>query len=174
MHGTTLADRAQRRGLSRTPMATPRTQHNPLTRIGETGTFFLLVLLMLGGCASKGQVREEVSRLSAQEAKLVRLESELAELEIAIAQEDAAVAASQGRFEEAQATAAQAAEEASRAEAAAAGGLMGEPVFRLDGLRFEPGTAALTSESKILLDQLADRLRAEDVAYYVEIQTPEP
>ena len=84
------------------------------------------------------------------------------------------MAATQSRFEEAQATTAQAVEEARRAEASAAGGFMGEPVFRLEGLRFEAGTSTLTVESKTLLDQLVDRLRAEDVAYFVEIQTPEP
>ena len=151
---------------------TPRHPHRPLTRIRESGTFFLLFLLTLLGCASKGQVGREVERLSSRAAELEGLESELADLTVAIEQQEADLAASQEKLAELQSVAAQAQEQARLAQATAAGGLMGERVFRLEGLSFEPGRTVLTVESKALLDQLADRLRAEDVAFYLEIQAP--
>jgi len=150
----------------------PRYPHRALTRIRESGTFFLLLLPALLGCASKGQVSREIERLSARAAEVERLESELTDLTMAIEQKEADLAASQEKLTEVQSVAAQAQEQARLAEATAAGGLMGEQVFRLEGLGFEPGGTVLTSESKALLDQLAVRLRAENVAYYLEIQAP--
>ena len=39
------------------------------------------------------------------------------------------------------------------------------------GVGFEPGTSRLTDASRLLLDQLADRLRAENAAYFLEVQS---
>jgi outer membrane protein OmpA-like peptidoglycan-associated protein len=120
-------------------------------------------------------VGREVERLSERTSELERLESELAYLEVAIEQKEVELRASQEKLNEVQSIAGQAEEQARLAEATASGSLLGEQVFRLEGLSFEPGRTVLTAESKAMLDQLADRLRAEDVAYYLEIQTtPEP
>ena len=150
----------------------PHSPHRALTRIRESGTFFLLFLLLLAGCASKGHVGREVQRLSERTAELQRLQSELSDLEVAIEQKEGELQASQEKLTEVQSIAGQAEEQARLAEATAAGSLLGEQVFRLEGLSFEPGRTVLTAESKAQLDQLADRLRAEDVAYYLEIQAP--
>lgn len=150
----------------------PRSPHRVLTRIRESGTFFLLFLSVLLGCASKGHVGREVQRLSERAAELQRLQSELADLELAIEQKEGELQASQEKMAEVQSIAGRAGEQARLAEANAAGSLLGEQAFRLEGLSFEPGGTVLTAESKAQLDQLADRLRAEDVAYYLEIQAP--
>ena len=145
--------------------------YGALTRIGETGTFFLMLVVLGIGCASKGQVRDEVRRLAEREATIERLKAELAALDAEIDRAGSALAAQQPKIEEARTEAALASELARRAETTAAGSLLGETVFRMEGLRFEPGTAKLTEDARAALDQLADRLRAENAGYFIEVQS---
>ena len=116
------------------------------TVIRETGTFFLLVLAM-AGCATRGRVDQEVGSLAARDQKLAELESRLASLEAAIEESETALVTSRSELAAAQERAALASDHARRAEAGAGGHLLGETVFRLDGVAFEPGTAALTADS---------------------------
>jgi outer membrane protein OmpA-like peptidoglycan-associated protein len=141
-----------------------------LAGIGETGTFFLLVLVA-GACATNSQVREEVGRLGETEQRLAGLQSRLDSLTEEIESKEAALAARGEELAAARAQAALALEQARRAQAAASGNLSGETVFRLDGVGFEPGTSRLTEGSRLLLDQLVDRLRAENAAYFLEVQS---
>jgi hypothetical protein len=140
-----------------------------VTWIGESGTFFLLVVTLIG-CASRGDVRDEVDRLGAAQQQVTGLQARVDSLNQEIARSEAALAASHERLAAAQAEAARASEQARRAEASATGNLSGETVFRVDGVGFEPGTSILTEASRILLDQLAGRLRAENAAYFLEVQ----
>ena len=152
---------------------TPRISHRfdrVLAGIGKAGTFFLLVLVA-GGCATSGQVRQEVDRLRESEQRLAGLQARLDSLIAEIDRGESALAARREELAAAQAQAALAAEQALRAEAIASGNLSGETVFRLDGVGFEPGTSKLTEGSRLLLDQLADRLRAENTAYFLEVQS---
>ena len=141
-----------------------------LAGIGEAGTFFLLVLAV-AGCATSGQVREEVDRLGEAEQRLAELQARLDSLTAEIDREESALAARQEELAAAQAQAALASEQARRAQASASGNLSGETVFRVDGVGFEPGTSTLTEGSRLLLDQLVDRLRAENAAYFLEVQS---
>jgi outer membrane protein OmpA-like peptidoglycan-associated protein len=142
-----------------------------LTRIRETGTFYLLVAC-LAGCATRGQVRNDVAELDRdQQAGLERLESRLASLTEAIEQEGTRLEARRSEVAEASSQALLASDQARAAEAQAHGDLLGEAVFRVEGLRFEPGTAILTAEARTMLDQLVERLRAEDAGYYLEVQS---
>jgi hypothetical protein len=141
-----------------------------VTRSRESGTFFLLVLALLG-CASRGDVGEEVDRLGAASERMAGLQPRLDSLNAEIERAEIALAASREELAAVQAEAALASEQARRAESSASGGFAGETVFRVDGVGFEPGTSTLTETSRILLDQLAARLRAENAAYFLEIQT---
>jgi outer membrane protein OmpA-like peptidoglycan-associated protein len=141
-----------------------------LTEIRKSGTFYLL-LAVLAGCATRGMVRHEVSRLEAREASLAGLQSRLDSLTAAIEEEGKLLQARGEQVASASSQALLASDQATDAEAQARGHLLGEAVFRVGGLRFEPGTAILTAESRTVLDQLVERLRAEDAAYYLEVQS---
>jgi hypothetical protein len=142
-----------------------------LTLIRETGTFYLL-LASLAGCASRGQVREDVTRLDeAQRADVQRLETRLDALTQAIEEQERVLEARRTEVADASSQALLASDQARRAEAQAQGDLLGEAVFRVEGLRFEPGTPILTAESKAQLDGLVERLRAEDAGYFLELQS---
>jgi outer membrane protein OmpA-like peptidoglycan-associated protein len=141
-----------------------------VTRVGESGTFFLLLVTVVG-CASHGDVRVQVDRLGTAQDQVAELQSRLESLDAEIERSEAALAASREELEAAQAEAALASEQARRAEAATTGDLTAETVFRVDGVGFEPGTSTLTEASRIVLDQLADRLRAENAAYFLEVQS---
>jgi outer membrane protein OmpA-like peptidoglycan-associated protein len=125
----------------------------------------------VSGCATGRQVREEVDRLGESEQRLAGLQVRLDSLTAEIDREESALAARREELAAAQAQAALAGEQALRAEATASGNLSGETVFRLEGVGFVPGTSKLTEDSRLLLDQLADRLRAENVAYFLEVQS---
>lgn len=129
-----------------------------------------LVGACLFGCASRGEVRNEVDRITAAQANLERLESRVASLTTAIDEEERLLLAREDEVAAARSHSLLASDQARDAEMRAHGGLLGEAVFRLEGLSFEAGTATLTEESRNLLDQLAERLRAEDAAYYLEVR----
>ena len=148
----------------------PHRLDRALAGIGEAGTFFLLVLAA-AGCATSGQVREEVDRLDEAEQRLAELQTRLDSITAEIDREESALAARQEELAAAQSQVALASEQARRAQASASGNLAGETVFRIDGVGFEPGTSTLTEGSKLLLDQLVDRLRAENAAYFLEVQS---
>jgi outer membrane protein OmpA-like peptidoglycan-associated protein len=141
-----------------------------LARVREAGTFYLL-LAALAGCATRGQVRVEVDRLAQEEASLDRLEQRLASLTAAIGKEEKTLQARREAVGETASQALLASDEAREAEDLATGRLLGETVFRVSGIRFEPGTTTLTAESRSLLDQLVERLRAEDAGYYLEVRS---
>jgi outer membrane protein OmpA-like peptidoglycan-associated protein len=143
-----------------------------MARIGETGTFYLLLMPMaLFGCASPGFVRERVAHLEAgQQEQVERLEAELAAINDRIAREDEALRERAQEVDALRAQAVLAGEGAMHAAAQAGGQLLGEAVFRVEGLRFEPATAMLTPSSRFLLDQLAERLRVENAGYFLEVQ----
>jgi outer membrane protein OmpA-like peptidoglycan-associated protein len=136
----------------------------------KSGTFFLLILAVVG-CATRGDVSEQVDRLGAANERVTALQSRLDSLNAEIERSETALAASREALAAAQAEAALASEQARRAEAIANGNLAGETVFRVDGVGFERGTSTLTEASRIMLDQLADRLRAENAAYFLEVHS---
>jgi hypothetical protein len=142
--------------------------------IREAGSFYLLLISLvpsLAGCATRGQVRDQMAILDAKQASLERLQARLDELGQAIDREEIELRSRQDLLAEARAQALLASDQAREAEVRAAGRLLGETVFELDGIGFDPGTSTLTAESRTLLDQLAERLRAEDASYYLEVQS---
>jgi hypothetical protein len=151
-------------------VSTSPTLHRLVTSTRKAGIFFLLALGIVG-CASRGDVREGLDRLDPEEQRMATLQARLDSLQSEIQRSEAALAASAEELAAARAEAALASEQAARAEAAATGNLAGETVFRVDGVGFEPGTSILTETARTLLDQLADRLRAENAAYFLEIQS---
>jgi outer membrane protein OmpA-like peptidoglycan-associated protein len=112
-----------------------------------------------------------VDRLDEAEQRLAGLQSRLDSITAEIDREESALAARQEELAAAQSQAALATEQARRAEASASGNLAGATVFRIDGVSFEPGTSRLTEASRLLLDQLVERLRAENAAYFLEVQS---
>jgi hypothetical protein len=140
----------------------------------EAGTNFLLAIAgflpIFCGCATQGVVRDEVSALEAQSANLERLEQQLAALTLQLDREEELLRQRQEDVAAARDQALLASDNSRLAEATAAGRLFGETVFRLDGLSFEPGSEALTEESRLLLDQLVERLQVEDAGYFLEVR----
>ncbi len=141
-----------------------------LAAIGESGTFSLLLLTMVS-CASRGEVREQVDRLGEADQRVAELQSRVESLTAQIDREETALAARREELAAAHEQVVLADDQARRAQASTSGNLSGETVFRVDGVGFELGTSELTDESKLLLDQLADRLRAENAAYFLEVQS---
>ncbi|HVR28352.1 MAG TPA: hypothetical protein VMS86_02365 [Thermoanaerobaculia bacterium] len=138
-------------------------------KIREAGTFSLL-LIALAGCATRGQVRDQVSELEAKRANLERLEQRLDSLTEAIDREAQLLSRREERVAATRAQALLAADNARAAEQTTAGGLLGETVYWLQGLPFEADSAELTDRSRALLDQLAERLKMEDAGYYLEVR----
>jgi hypothetical protein len=101
--------------------------------------------------------------------ELDRLEAELADLRGAIEAEEVVLAKRGSDLTRVSEQAAQAADQAERASALAAGDFLGETAFRIADLSFESESDRLTEESKRRLDQLAERLEIENTGYFVEI-----
>ena len=170
IRGIAIAVTGSRRGASRVTRWSSHPFDRVLAGIGEAGTFFLLILAA-EGCATSGQVRQEVDRLGESEQRLAGLQARMDELTAEIDREESVLATRGEELAAARAQAALASEQALRAQATASGNLSGETVFRVEGVGFEPGTSRLTDASRLLLDQLADRLRAENAAYFLEVQS---
>jgi outer membrane protein OmpA-like peptidoglycan-associated protein len=143
-----------------------------MAKIGESGTFYLLLMPMaLLGCATPGLVRERVAQLEgSRQSTLARLEAQLAALDDEIARRDEALRARAHELDALRSQALLASESVALAEEQARGRLLGETVFRVEGIRFEPASAVLTEASRDLLDQLAERLRMENAGYFLEVQ----
>ena len=140
--------------------------------IRKAGTFYLMAAALLGagGCASRGNVRDQVEALEARQANLERLQERADAVTAALDRESEILRRREEEVATARSHALMASDQARVAEATALGRLLGETVFRVEGVRFEPASAELTVESRALLDQLAERLRVEDAGYYLEIQ----
>lgn len=134
----------------------------------------LIALPWTSGCASRGKVEAKARTF---EQRLERAAGSAAELEENLAQQEEALDLLDARTSELEAATEGASSLAglalSRAEEAtkdAQGALAFEIVYVIDELRFAAGAATLDTSSRSILDQLADRLLAENTGYYLEVQ----
>ena len=126
-----------------------------------------LVLLPLVGCATKGFVRGEVeptyARTKENEAAIERTQTRVTATERKNAEQDEAL-------DGVSATAREALERAEAAGKLAEGKLLYEAVLTDDDVKFGFDQADLTEGARTALDELGQRLVAEDKGVYLEIQ----
>lgn len=107
----------------------------------------------LGGCATKGFVRDQVAVV---DEKVVAT--------------DTRVASAEGRLTTVEGTAKEALDRATAAGKLAEGKFLYEQVLADDGIKFQSGKWILTSEGEARLLEVANRLKSENRNVYVEIQ----
>lgn len=139
---------------------TPRS----VRRGGLAGTAALGLLLAATGCATRSYVDSEAARLQ-DELEAQRVPSPDG-LDVALDGYERAVERQLAAALEMSELAEQRTAEAERL---ANGELPPEPVFTVDGLSFASGSAELSGETRAQLDQLAERLRIENLRSYLEI-----
>ncbi len=120
--------------------------------------------LMLGGCATNKSVDERISQLESRtDQKLEGVAGQIEDL-----QETQREQAS--KIEEVSREAQQALERAEEAGILAKGRVVFEQSFTEDRVRFKLGSATLTDEAKVALDEFAGRVKALDRGVWIEIQ----
>ncbi len=127
-----------------------------------------LAALVAGGCATKLYVREQASRLEAQFEDPESLHFQIEPLEIEELEQR--IEPQRERIHSGADLATLALERATEAMELAAGRLLFEPSFSVEGIFFAPGSTELTREARALLDQLAARLVLENRGSYLEVQ----
>ena len=110
------------------------------------GMTCLALGLLAGGCATEGWVNEQIAPVSAQ------------------------ASSAQNTANAAQGTAAEALARANAAHKLAEGKFLYEEVVSDDVAKFRVDSDELSPEAKARLDQIADRLKAENKNVYLEIQ----
>lgn len=119
-----------------------------------------MVGLGLGGCATKGFVREKVAvvdtRLSGVDTRVSGVETTVTQHETKIAELDR--------------TSREALERATAAGKLAEGKFLYQEVLSDDGVKFESGRWVLTPEGQARLTELTNRLKGENKNVYLEIQ----
>lgn len=129
--------------------------------------FLALLVLPLVGCASKGFVRGEVepayARTKENEAAIERTQTRVSATEKKNAEQDAELAGLSD-------TAREALERAEAAGKLAEGKLLYEAVLTDDDVKFGFDAVDLTEGARSSLDELGERLVAEDQGIYLEIQ----
>lgn len=149
-----------------TSLQTPTTNRTRLVAILPTAVLALLVMPLVG-CATKGFVRGEVepayARTKENEAAIERTQTRVSATEKRNAEQDEELA---GLSE----TAREALERAEAAGKLAEGKLLYEAVLTDDDVKFGFDQADLTEGARSSLDELGQRLVAEDKGIYLEIQ----
>lgn len=137
-------------------------------------TALLIALVLTAGCATRGKVEAKARSF---EQRLERAAGSAAELEEDLVQQQQALVTLDARTSELEAAAEGASSLAglalSRAEEVteeAQDPMAFEIVYVIDEVRFASGAATLDPPSRSILDQLADRLLAENSGYYLEVQ----
>lgn len=120
----------------------------------------LLVALTVVGCAGKPYVQREVGRLDDRLATVDRERDATA----------AALTDHEDRLAETERLAALASERAREAEHRLRAAPPFETAYTVNGVRFPPGSARLSTEAESLLDQLTTRLELEDRETHLEIR----
>ena len=120
----------------------------------------LMGALTLGGCATKGFVRDEVAVV---DTKLQATDAQVAAANGQIQQQG-------GQIAEIDKTSREALERANAANTLAQGKFGFTTVLSDDSLKFAPGSAVLTSEAQARLRTLADKLKTDNRNVYLEIQ----
>lgn len=127
----------------------------------------LVGALALGGCATKGFVRDQVAtvdtRVSGVETTVNQQGATLTQQGTALQQHDAQLA-------QLDKTSREALERAEAAGKLAEGKFLFQQVLADDSVKFKAGHAELTPEGEARLTELADRLKSENRNFYVEIQ----
>jgi len=118
-----------------------------------TASVLLAGTIALGGCATKGFVREQVAvvdqRVAGAEQQIGQHDTQLAELDR---------------------TSREALERAVAAGKLAEGKFLYQQVIADDGVKFETGRWVLSPEAEARLTELANRLKSENRNVYLEIQ----
>jgi outer membrane protein OmpA-like peptidoglycan-associated protein len=139
---------------------------------GRRSTCFLLVPLAASccalACATPAVVADLTSRVEvgppvdADVARASELDESVGELQTIANDQDL-------RLDAAVTLATLAEERVAEAEEMARGDLSYDVVFALDDVPFAPGSSELGDGARLLLDQLAERLLAENVGRYIEV-----
>ncbi len=130
--------------------------------------------LALGGCASKGYVREELagvhSRVDSVEDQVESNQTRLDEQSGRLDEQGEQITAVSGRLENASQTAKDALERAVKAGKLAEGKLLYETTLSDDRVKFGFDTARLSPEATAALDEFATELVAANESVFIEIQ----
>lgn len=120
--------------------------------------------LMVGGCATNKSVDQRIAELETRtEQKFEGVEGQIEDLQ--------QTQREQGQqLEELSREAKQALERAEEAGILARGRVVFEESFTEDRVRFKLGSATLTDEAKVALDEFANRVKALDRGVWIEIQ----
>jgi len=120
----------------------------------------VLGALSLGGCATKGFVRDEVGVV---DTKLQATNAQVAAANGAIQQQG-------GQIAQIDKTSREALDRANAANTLAQGKFGYTMVLSDDSVKFAPGSAVLTAEAQTRLQTLADKLKTDNRNVYLEIQ----
>lgn len=120
--------------------------------------------LMLGGCATNKSVDERLAQLESRtDQKLEGVAGQIEDLQETQRQQAA-------QIEEVSREAQQALERAEEAGILAKGRVVFEQSFTEDRVRFKLGSATLTDDAKVALDEFAGRVKSLDRGVWIEIQ----
>jgi len=140
---------------------------DPVLRLSR---LLLVIAAVPVGCASRAAVRQQEGQPTDRAAQLEELAEVVPTAPQTAPQDDFGGSARDQDRALSQRPSEPAPEGAAAAKAAAKAGDPREAVYIIDELLFAPGSAALTAESRSILDQLAERLRLESSDYHLEVE----